>query len=142
MKKSVKHSFLALLTLLLMCGFSMDVSYFGSNTTPILMKRADFEAAVATLAPKALSNTTQIRLLGDRIYIVEEFKGVHVINNEDPSAPQVDYFINIPGCMDIAIKDNVMYARSAEDLVAVDISDLSQVVEINRVRETFPRAYY
>lgn len=142
MKKSRKHLFLALLTVLLMCGFSMDVSYYGAySSTPILMKRADFEAAIATLPAKDLTRTTQIRLLGSRIFIVEEYKGVHVIDNADPSDPKVDYFINVPGCMDIAIKEDVMYARSAEDLVAIDISDLSQVVEINRVKETFPELY-
>ena len=66
---------------------------------------------------------------------------VHVIDNADPRNPKVDYFINIPGCMDMAIKDDVMYARSAEDLVAINISDLSQVQEINRVKETFPELY-
>lgn len=138
MKTKGKHVLLALLTLLLLCGFSMDVSYYNDYTTPILMERADFEASVATLPVKELSRTTQIRLLGNHIFIVEQYKGVHVIDNEDPTDPTGEYFFNIPGCMDIAIKDDVMYARSAEDLVAIDISDLSHIVEINRVKETFP----
>lgn len=142
MMKIGKHLSLALLALLMLCGFSMDVSYYeGYSSTPILMERSDFESAIATLPAKELSKTTRISLLGSRIFIVEQFKGVHVIDNADPRNPKVDYFINIPGCMDMAIKDDVMYARSAEDLVAINISDLSQVQEINRVKETFPELY-
>jgi len=134
----------SLLALLLLSSFSMDVGYYDStNQVPVLMARSEFEQAIKTLPPKPLSQTTRIYLMPEehKLFVVELYRGVHVIDNSDPKDPKVLYFINIPGCMDMSIKDEVLYARSAEDLVAIDISNLSDVVEIQRVRETFPELY-
>lgn len=138
----VKNQILFLsVSFLMLCSFSNDVGYYGTyGSTPVLMKRAAFESAIKTLPIKELDNTTRINLYRDMIYIVELYKGVHVIDNTNPVDPQQIYFINIPGCVDMSIKGDQLFARSAEDLVAVDISDLSNVQEIKnaRVRETFP----
>lgn len=138
-KVKTKHYLLLLLSsIIMLCSFSADVGYYGSyGKTPVLMKRTDFEGAIKTLPPKDLNMTTRINLKASNIYIVELYKGVHVIDNSNPSAPEVIHFINIPGCVDMTIKGQQLFARSAVDLVAIDISDLNNVKEINRVRETF-----
>ncbi len=139
MIKIKKHIALSFITLLLLCSFSMDVSYYGDySSTPILMTRSDFEQAIATLPAKELNKTTRISIKDTMIYIVELYRGVHIIDNSDVTSPFVTSFINIPGCVDMAIKGDVLYARSAVDLVAIDISDISNVKQINRVKETFP----
>ena len=131
---------LILISFLFLCSFSKDVSYSGDgSSTPVLMKRVDFEKAIATDVAQELHNTSRISLKDNRIYVVELYKGVHVIDNTDPTQPNSDFhFITIPGCVDMSIKGDVLYARSAEDLVAVDISDITNVKEISRVKETFP----
>lgn len=139
MKRNRHHLLLAIVSLFILCSFSTDVAYYGDySNTPVLMKRTDFEAAIGTIEAQELDKTSRISLLGDCIYIVELYKGIHVIDNTDPSNPKISKFINIPGCVDMTIKDNILYARSAEDLVAINIIDIDNVVEINRVRETFP----
>lgn len=137
------HLFVFAISVLFLCGFSMDVAYYSSSgSIPVLMERSDFEQGIKTLPAKTLERTTRISLKGSYIFIVEQFMGVHVIQNADPSKPELLHFISIPGCTDMTIKDDIMYARSAEDLVAINISDLSHVQEINRVRETFPELYF
>lgn len=138
--KTKSYILLSSMILLLMCSFSMDNGYYtGWGDTPILMERAVFEGAVQTMPARELEKTSRISLLGNLIYIVELHRGVHVIDNTDPKNPNVDFhFINIPGCVDMSIKDTIMYARSAEDLVAIDISNISDVKVMSRVRETFP----
>lgn len=132
---------LFVLSLLLLSSFSMDVGYYDyGNSVPILMERSDFEQAIQTLPAKELDQTTRIYLMPEdkMVYVVELYRGVHVIDDTDPANPQVIHFINIPGCVDMSIKDSLLYARSAEDLVAIDISDLADVREIQRLKETFP----
>jgi hypothetical protein len=47
-------------------------------------------------------------------------------------------FIEIPGNIDIAIKDNVLYADSYTDLVSIDVSSFSAIKEVGRVEKVFP----
>ena len=135
----IQHQLLVTISsIILLCSFSQDVGYYGSyDQTPILMLRSDFEQSIKTLSAREMNFTSRISLKGQYIYIVELYKGVHVVNNSDPTQPEVVYFINIPGCVDIAIKDEQLYAHSAVDLVAIDITNLSTVTEITRVRDTF-----
>jgi hypothetical protein len=138
---NLKHPLLLLVSsIILLCSFSQDVGYYDSyDQTPILMLRSDFEKSIKTSEPREMNFTTRINLKDSYIYIVELYKGVHVVNNADPSSPEVIHFINIPGCVDMVIKGDQLFARSAVDLVAIDISDLAAVKEISnsRVRETF-----
>ena len=72
------------------------------------------------------------------IYLNESGMGVHVVDNSNPSNPHRIAFINIPGNQDIAIKNNYLYADNAGDLVTLDISNLENVVEVNRIANLYP----
>ena len=71
------------------------------------------------------------------IFIGDLNKGVHVIDNTDPRNPQKILFIQIYGNHDIAIKGSVMYADNMEDLVAIDISDIYNPLEIKRIEDVY-----
>lgn len=66
------------------------------------------------------------------IFANEIGAGFHVIDNTDPSNPKPVHFLSIPGSKDISIKGNYMYVDNLEDLVTLDISDLSNIIEIDR----------
>ena len=53
-------------------------------------------------------------------------------------SPQNIGFIEIPGNADIAIKNNTLYADSYIDLVTIDISDVNNPEEVDRVKDVFP----
>jgi hypothetical protein len=69
------------------------------------------------------------------IYVNERYKGVHVINNSDPERPVKEGFILAPGCIDMAVKGNILYLDNAVDLVSFDL-DGRQVTK--RIRNVFP----
>jgi len=78
------------------------------------------------------------------IYLNDGLKGVHVVDNSDPSNPVKVGFIHIPANTDIAIKDNIMYADNGPDLIAIDISDPMNVEVVSRATNTYDvtnRAY-
>ena len=72
------------------------------------------------------------------IFVNEYQKGIHVIDNTDPESPQIIKFIEIPGSVDLAIRDNILYADSYVDLVAIDISNLDDIREVKRIQNVFP----
>lgn len=105
---------------------------------PILMSRQQLEASVVKKAPTAIMYPGKIYKYGSYILINEQYKGVHVINNIDPTSPKNVAFIQVPGSLDFAVKDHVMYVDNAVDLVAINISDLNAVQVTKRIPATFP----
>lgn len=110
-----------------------------SEYKPILMKRTQLENSIQFIEEQKLIKPGKIYIKGDTVYLNEKFRGVHVIDNSRPENPEVLGFITIPGCIDMAIKSNVLYADNAVDLVAVELSgNLSDIRVTKRVREVFP----
>ncbi len=83
--------------------------------------------------------TGKIYLYDNYIFLNEPGRGIHVINNSNPSAPENISFINIPGNYDLAVKDNYLYADSYSDLVVFDISDPEHVIAKEFENNVFPQ---
>ena len=136
--KTFKNIFVLLF---LFTGFNscMDeyTEVFTANS-PIYMSYEDLRDAVNVSSARDLKNPGKIYFKDGYIFINEELKGIHIIDNQDPANPQNIGFIEIPGNADIAIKDDILYADSYIDLVAIDISDVNAPVEVSRVKDIFP----
>lgn len=104
---------------------------------PVYMSYENLRSAVRDTTPKEINYPGKIYLYGDYIFVNEVREGIHLINNADPSNPVVESFIRIPGNIDLAIKNNILYADSYVDLVALDISDLDNIGEIARFEDLF-----
>jgi hypothetical protein len=109
-----------------------------TGNSPVYMSYEDLRSSVKQGESRALDNPGKLYFKDDFIFIVEEMKGIHLINNADPSNPINVSFIEIPGNVDIAIKGNILYADSYVDLVALDLSDLSNIHEVGRVEGMLP----
>ncbi len=105
---------------------------------PVYQSFEDFRASVKMVGQQDLVKPGKIYTIGNYIFINENMKGVHVYNNANPASPQYTGFINIPGNVDIAVKNSIMYADSYVDLVAIDITDPTKAKEIGRVKNVFP----
>ncbi len=86
---------------------------------------------------EAMVRPGKIYYKADYMYINEYQKGIHIIDLSDLSNPVQTAFIEIPGNVDMAIRNNVLYADSYIDLVLIDISDPSAPEEINRLEKIF-----
>lgn len=107
-------------------------------SSPIYLSYEDLRNSVKKTEPRALKNPGKIYFKDNFIFINEYFKGIHIIDNHDPAQPVNKAFIEIPGNVDIAIKENILYADSYIDLVAIDISNLDAVSESYRIEDVFP----
>ena len=127
-------------TLVLMISFScQDIIYENDYlNTPVYMNYEQLRKSVKVNTSETLKKPGKIYFKDGYIFINEELKGVHVIDNRNPANPVNMSFITIPGNMDIAIKGDIMYADSYVDLVAIDISNITQPKEVARVKAVFP----
>ncbi len=110
----------------------------GTAYKPIIMERATLESSIAFSAATELNQTGKIYSYGIYILINEKYEGIHVFKNADPRNPEKIGFIRIPGCVDMAVKNNILYADNAVDLVAIDISALPEINITKRVASVFP----
>ena len=110
---------------------------------PVLMDRTVMEGTLKfytdSLSEK-IKETGKIYVKGNFIFISEKYQGVHIIDNHNPSAPFKVGFFRVPGCVDMAIKDNVLYVDNAVDLVAItyDSTDWSKTKVSSRIRDILP----
>lgn len=100
---------------------------------PLVMSKAEFTNSVDIIAPRPIDESGKIYTYQDYIFINDKYEGVHVIDNSNPQQPQKISFIKIPGNVDISVKDNFLFADSLMDLVVLDISDMNNIEQVNRL---------
>ncbi len=135
--------FMLLLTGMFMTACEDDVKVTHTYTyfEPVYATTSEIRDAFDVIAPQAITSSGKIYYLNGYIFLNEPGKGIHIINNEDPSNPVNEAFINIPGNFDMAAKGNILYADSYIDLLAIDISDLDNIEIKKRVENVFPIRY-
>ena len=80
----------------------------------------------------------QLYINGSYIYLNEMNAGIHIIDNSDPTHPVQKAFLNIPGNQNIAIRGNTLYADMYADLLAIDISNPTNVKIQDTLWGVFP----
>ncbi len=137
-----KNLFSVLFTLLcigtgILLSSSEPVVY--GDYTPVYMERSEMENAVKIEAAQPLHKTGKIYLYGQYILVNEKYKGIHVIDNSNPEAPINLAFLHIDGCIDMAMKDNILYADNAIDLIALKTTDNFASIQVtDRIVNIFP----
>lgn len=109
---------------------------------PVYKSYETIRAAVKSEAPRDLVTPGKMYFKDAFIFVSEVNEGIHIINNIDPSNPENVGFISVPGNHDISIKGNILYADSYVDLVAIDITDVNNIVEAGRTVNVFPYGWH
>jgi hypothetical protein len=97
------------------------------------------KTSVSSLAAKELQNPGKIYVYNQYLLIGEAKEGIHIVDNSNPQSPKNIAFVTIPGVIDFAVKDNVLYADNYTDLVSLSLTDLSNIKEIGRKSNVFNR---
>jgi hypothetical protein len=105
---------------------------------PVYLSYNDLRAPLKVAGGQDIIQPGKIYFKDNYIFVNEYQKGIHVIDNSNPESPEIIKFIEIPGNVDMAIKDSILYADSYVDLVAIDISDMNNIKEVSRVVDAFP----
>ncbi len=134
--------FMVMAFTLLFAACKKDTSTNNKNTktytiiTPVYKSKATVLASLNGIASQAIMHAGKIYIKDNFIYLNDLNKGIHVIDNSNPSQPVQIAFLSIPGNLDIAIKGNILYADMYSDLLALDISNPHQA-RITHTLENF-----
>ena len=120
------------------CDRIVTYTYF----VPEYKTKAEVRANIKSNPARDIVNPGKLYIRGSYIFLNEIDKGIHVIDNSNPSNPQNIAFIDIPGNMDIAVKGNTLYADFYTDLVTLDISNPSSVIVKKISDNIFPYRFY
>lgn len=109
---------------------------------PIYQTKEAVKANIKSNGPRTIESPGKIFIYGNYVFLNELDKGVHIIDNTNPSSPVLKAFIDIPGNQDIAVKGNVLYADMYGTLVSIDISDPIHSKLLKDVSNVFPERSY
>ncbi len=136
--KTLKNLILVGILGLLFGGCQEKVTDIVMVNIPVYMNKEEFKKSVKVSDSEDIVQPGKMYFKDNYIFINEALKGIHVIDNSNPSEPVFVSFIEIPGNMDMAVKDSILFADSFVDLVALDISDINNIREVGRVDSIFP----
>jgi hypothetical protein len=106
--------------------------------TPEYIPLSEARSMAGTLGPTPLVTTGKIFYHKGYLFIGEPNKGIHVIDDRDPSRPANIAFLRVPGNLDMAVSGEVLYADSYVDMLSFDLSDPSRPQLLGRTRDVFP----
>ena len=116
------------------CERQQQYTYYA----PVYKTKAAVKAGIKSSVPTSIINPGKIFIIGKYIFLNEIDKGIHVIDNSNPSLPKNISFINIPGNQDMAITGNTLYADVFTDLAVLNIADPTNI-SVNKIIESvFP----
>jgi hypothetical protein len=116
------------------CQKTEQITEYTGNA-PIYMSYETLRQAISNDNEMTLENPGKIFLYNNLILINEFERGIHIYDNGNPASPEHIAFISIPGNVDMAIKNGILYADSYIDLVAIDMRDPRNVIEIARAKD-------
>lgn len=120
------------------CCTTHTESYPGKVWIPVYKSYNEIRNGVKVLSSHDFKNPGKIYTYNNYLFVNEKGEGIHIIDNADQKNPKFISFIQIPGNYDIAVKGNVLYADSYIDLLAFNISNLSEPQLAKRLEAIFP----
>jgi hypothetical protein len=109
---------------------------------PVYKSRDAVLRDVKLLASRSMEKPGKIFSYGNYLFINEIDKGIHIIDNSNPSSPAKIGFLNIAGNLDLWIKDNLLYADCYDNLLVLDISNIHNITLAESVPTVFRQREY
>jgi hypothetical protein len=133
--KNVIFLFLSILSLgLVSCTDDDDSKYADYQVAiPLTISKAEFKKGGKVLAPKFIEESGKIYTYKKYIFINDKSQGIHIIDNRNSKFPKKIAYIQIPGNVDISVKNDLLYADSLTDLLVIDISNIDNIRVVNRL---------
>ena len=111
--------------------------------TPLTTDLITFkEEAVEVTDPIDIVESGKIYAYGNYIFVNDLYRGLHVLDNTNPTSPQPIKFIKLEGNHDISIKNNKLYADSYGDLVIMDITDINNIGDVKRMENAIYQEFW
>ncbi|MBO6515328.1 MAG: hypothetical protein JJ975_02155 [Bacteroidia bacterium] len=138
MKKILRIGILLTLisSVLLSCADKCTDTFEVTEYIPIVHQVADVRNSFEVLEPTDIKEPGKLYVYNDLLFVVEKYKGFHIINNSNPSAPVRIQFIGLAGCTDVVAKGTYVYANNGNDLVTIEALG-NQYNLVDRIKNVF-----
>lgn len=138
-----QHSFLffILVTLVISCTKDNLEEHF-TLFKPVYVTKESVKANIRSSEPELLENPGKLVVKDNYLYLNDVDKGIHIIDISNPSQIKNIAFIHIPGCIDLAVKGDYLYADCYTDMVTIDIRNPLQVTVKQFLTGVFPHRAY
>lgn len=139
MKKFLLNGLLLLVTILTLtqCKKSPSAKYEMIQIPKVISLAEMRSLPVGITKAQTATKTGKIYIFNDYLFINEPNKGIHIYNNANPNNPVNISFLQIPGNIDLAVHNNILYADSYIDLLAFDITAINNIKLVKRTPEVF-----
>ena len=104
---------------------------------PVYLQVDEIREDIQIQTARSLKNPGKLYYYKDYILINERREGLHIIDNRTPSNPQNIAFVKIPGNIDMAVKNGILYADNYIDLLAIDIQNPAEPRLVSRTEDVF-----
>jgi hypothetical protein len=141
--KAIQFSTIVVICFLFSCTKTTETVTKEIVQIPIYQHSTEKEAEAGLIqsSPKKLTSFGNIYIYKQYLLINERGQGVHIFDNSDPNSPQKISFMNVPGNFDMAIKNDILYVDSYDDLLSLDISSINNIQLLNRTDDVFPQKH-
>ena len=103
---------------------------------PVYISASEY-SQISSQPSIAISNGGKIALVNNKLFMVEQGKGIHVVDYTDPAQPVKERFIKVPGCYEVSAKNGYLIANNGPDLVSLNISNPDTVMVAYRLANVF-----
>lgn len=123
---------------LLLCSCVKSGNRIGDRIAwkPVYGDPAAFRT-VSSRSPQPILKAGKFVYANDRVFLVEQGRGVHVVNYRDPANPVKEQFIDIPACYEVSWKNGLLIANNGQDLVSILIQNATTVTLAGRIPNVF-----
>ncbi|MDX1348930.1 MAG: hypothetical protein R3279_01720 [Putridiphycobacter sp.] len=110
---------------------------------PVYTDFEEFRTTLGTVkyeSAKTIEQKGNIYFKDNFLFILDNFDGIHIIDNSNPAAPINKGYYAITGVTGIAINNQYLYANAYTDLVVIDVSIIENPAEVGRIENVFDYA--
>ncbi|MFK8037509.1 MAG: LVIVD repeat-containing protein [Crocinitomicaceae bacterium] len=139
--KNIGLMLFALIVLVVGCKDKQFQKY--TANVPVYTDFETFRTSIGTVKyeeAKTIEQKGGIYFKDNFLFILDNFKGIYIIDNSNPSAPINKGYYAITGITGISINNQYLYVNAYTDLVVIDVSSIDNPSEVGRIENVFDYA--
>ena len=109
---------------------------------PVYKTRDAVLAEIKNSVAQPIQRPGKLVWMDNYVFVNDMDRGIHILDISNPNQIKKISYISIPGCVDLAVYGNYLYADCYTDLVTIDITDPLHVSTKLVLRGVFPHRRY
>lgn len=139
--QQLRYLFLLLLVFVVLTGCLQETcneERIVQGFSPVTTSSEEWRASTFICGvPQEVCEATSFYVYGDYLFMMEGSRGLHILDNSDPTNPVPITFMEAPGGQGLAVRNGILYMNQYVDLVAFDLTNPEQPELVGRTEDVF-----